>query len=113
MTALSTEAFIIRLFRETNTAGFVKAFSDAPEAFTSGLYPLKAVMKELQLRCAHMYPRFHARVKEALGRRRADIVELHQPLTESMQDIHHAIVQCMDITLKELTKANTQVCPGI
>lgn len=56
-----------------------------------------------------MYPRYHASVKDALGRRRADVVELHQPLTESMRDIHDAIVQCMNTTLAELKRANTQV----
>lgn len=106
MTALSLEAFIIRLFREKNTTGFVKAFSDTPEQFTSGLYPLKAIMKELQLRNVHIYPRFHEEVKNSLERRKADVVELYQELSESMKDIHHAIVQCMTATLAELKRSN-------
>lgn len=110
MTALSLEAFIIRLFREKNTAGFVKAFSDTPEQFTSGLYPLKSIMKELQLRNVHIYPRFHEEVKNSLERRKADVVELYQELPESMKDIHHAIVQCMTATLAELKRSNTSVC---
>lgn len=51
------EAFIVRLFREKNRDGFVKAFTDQPEHITSGMSPLKNVMKELQLRRAHLYPR--------------------------------------------------------
>lgn len=109
MTALSLEAFVIRLFREKNQDGFVKAFSDNPEQFTSGLYPLKAIMKELQLRKVHIYPRFHEVVKESLGRRKADVVELHQELSEPMNDIHHAIVECMKATLSELKRSNTNV----
>lgn len=57
VTALSGEAFVVRLFRERNDAGFVKAFSDEPEHLTSGMYPLKSIMKELQLRKVHIYPR--------------------------------------------------------
>lgn len=109
VTALSLEAFIIRLFREGNQAGFVKAFTDEPEHITSGMYPLKSIMKELQLRKVHIYPRFHDEIKKSLERRRADVVELYQPLTEPMSEIHQAIIQCMSATLSELKRSNTSV----
>jgi len=57
ITSLVNEAFIVRLFREKNKNGFIKAFTDQPEHVTSGLSPLKNVMKELQLRRVHLYPR--------------------------------------------------------
>ena len=53
--------------------------------------------------------RFHEDIKQSLERRRADVVELAQDMTESMSDIHHAIIQCMNATLSELKKANTTV----
>ena len=53
--------------------------------------------------------RFHEEVKTSLERKRADVVELYQPMTESMRDIHAAIVDCMVATLSELKRANTQV----
>lgn len=131
MTPLVLEAFIVRLFREKNKAGFVKAFTDQPEHITSGLSPLKNIMKELQLRIVHIYPRynssflllgifgtsihclfrFHEEIKKSLERRRADVVELSQNLTERMADIHHAIIQCMNATLSELKRSNTNVSP--
>ncbi|KAG6896227.1 hypothetical protein C0992_009622 [Termitomyces sp. T32_za158] len=107
VTALALEAFIVRLYREKNKNGFLKAFTDEPEHITSGLSPLKNIMKELQLRTVHIYPRFQEAVKRSLERRRADVVELMQPLTEAMSDIHHAIIQCMSTTLSELKRANT------
>ncbi|KAH7884060.1 hypothetical protein F5I97DRAFT_1897941 [Phlebopus sp. FC_14] len=107
VTALALEAFIVRLYREKNTSGFLKAFSDQPEYITSGLSPLKNIMKELQLRTVHIYPRFHEHIKATLEARKADVIELHQHLTESMEAIHHAIVQCMTITLSELKRSNT------
>lgn len=58
VTPLVLEAFVIRLFREKNKQGFVKAFTDQPEHITSGLSPLKNIMKELQLRRVHIYPRY-------------------------------------------------------
>ncbi|KAG2072910.1 hypothetical protein BDR04DRAFT_1073253 [Suillus decipiens] len=106
ITALSLEAFIVRLYREKNKAGFLKAFSDQPEHITSGMSPLKNIMKELQLRSVHIYPRFHEDVKNTLETRKADVIELYQRLTESMEAIHHAIVQCMTITLSELKRSN-------
>lgn len=54
---LALEAFIVRLYREKNKAGFLKAFTDQPERITSGLSPLRNIMKELQLRKVHIYPR--------------------------------------------------------
>ncbi|TFY75345.1 hypothetical protein EWM64_g8667 [Hericium alpestre] len=107
VTALSLEAFIVRLYREKNRAGFLKAFTDQPEYIKSGLSPLRNIMKELQLRTVHIYPRFHVAIKESLERKRADVVELHQPMTNSMKEIHSAIVQCMTTTLSELKRANT------
>lgn len=107
VTALALEAFIVRLYREKNTTGFLKAFSDQPEHITSGLSPLRNIMKELQLRTVHIYPRFHDAVKESLETRKADVIELYQHLTEQMHAIHHAIVQCMTTTLSELKRSHT------
>ncbi|KAF8841402.1 hypothetical protein BDN67DRAFT_928573, partial [Paxillus ammoniavirescens] len=109
VTALALEAFIVRLYREKNTTGFLKALSDQPEYITSGMSPLKNIMKELQLRTVHIYPRFHQSIKDTLENRKADVVELYQHLTEPMESIHHAIVQCMTTTLSELKRSQTSL----
>ncbi|KAJ3818096.1 hypothetical protein F5880DRAFT_1491929 [Lentinula raphanica] len=102
-------SFITRLYREKNSKGFLKAFTDQPEHITSGLSPLKNIMKELQLRRVWIYPRFHQEVKDTLERKRADVVELAQNLTDNMNDIHGAIVQCMTITLAELRRSKVEL----
>ncbi|KAI0292750.1 hypothetical protein BC826DRAFT_1092024 [Russula brevipes] len=107
VTALSLEAFIVRLYREKNSTGFLKAFSDQPEHITSGLSPLRSIMKELQLHTVLIYPRFHQAVKDSLERKRADVIELYQPMTDSMKEIHGGLVQCMSTTLAELKRSNT------
>ncbi|KAG7090371.1 hypothetical protein E1B28_009490 [Marasmius oreades] len=98
-------SFITRLYREKNTTGFLKAFTDQPEHITSGLSPLKNVMKELGLRRVSIYPRFHQNIKDCLERKRADVVELAQNLTESMAEIHGAIVHCMNMILSDLRRS--------
>ncbi|THU85938.1 hypothetical protein K435DRAFT_731891 [Dendrothele bispora CBS 962.96] len=106
-------SFITRLYREKNKTSFLKAFTDQPEHITSGLQPLKNVMKELQLRRVHIYPRFHQDIKDTLERRRADVVELSQDMTQAMDDIHGAIVQCMNSTLAELRRSKDLDLEGI
>ncbi|KAM5544482.1 hypothetical protein V8D89_002142 [Ganoderma adspersum] len=154
VTPTSAEAFIVRLYREKNKKGFLKAFSDQPEHITSGMSPLRTIMKELQTNSGlalsrgangtwgqnlapptptprkrdfsvfawHWLPvkepnlaphlvltrsRFHVDIKESLDSKTPDIVELHQEMTDSMSEIHSAIVQCMTTTLAELKRANT------
>ncbi|PFH49381.1 hypothetical protein AMATHDRAFT_147779 [Amanita thiersii Skay4041] len=109
ITPLVIEAFIVRLYREKNKSGFLKAFTDQPERITSGLSPLKNIMKELQIRKVHIFPRFQEDIKSSLERRRADVVELAQNMTESMSDIHHSLIQCMTTTLSELKRSNTNL----
>ncbi|KAI0797280.1 hypothetical protein BC629DRAFT_1581635 [Irpex lacteus] len=94
----SSEAFIAR--------GFLKAFSDQPEHITSGLSPLHTILKELQLRTVHIYPRFHQDISDCLGRDRS-VLQLTIDMTEYMAEIHNAIVQCMSTTLSELKRSNT------
>jgi DNA excision repair protein ERCC-4 len=48
-------------------------------------------------------------VKDSLERKRADVVEMYQPMTESMKEIHGGLVQCMSMTLAELKRSNTTV----
>jgi len=52
---------------------------------------------------------FHQAVKDSLERKRADVIELYQPMTESMKEIHSGLVQCMSTTLAELKRSHTTV----
>jgi len=107
VTPESNEAFAIRLYREENKTGFLKAFTDQPEQFTYGLAPLQTVMTQLRLRNVYVWPRFHADVQSNLAKRKADVVELHQDLTESMDDIQTSILQCLELTIAEVKRSNT------
>ncbi|KAF1944180.1 DNA repair endonuclease XPF [Clathrospora elynae] len=108
--ATSLEAFIIRIYRQKNSAGFLKAFSDTPEPFTTGFAPLTHMMKNLFLQKPALYPRFHVAVANSLeGRKKAEVIELEVPMTEAMQDIQNAVLACVEASISELKKAN----PGL
>ncbi|KAF1852071.1 DNA repair protein-like protein RAD1 [Cucurbitaria berberidis CBS 394.84] len=108
--ATSLEAFILRIYRQKNKAGFLKAFSDTPEPFTTGFAPLTNMMKNLFLQKPALYPRFHVSVANSLeGRKKAEVIELEVPMTEAMQDIQNAVLSCVEASISELKKAN----PGL
>lgn len=108
VTALSTEAFILRIFRQHNKMGFLKAFSDNPDPFTIGFAPLKTMMGNLFLRKISIWPRYQTTIARSLeGRKKAEVIELAIPMTEAMSDIQNAIMECVEVSIKELKKANT------
>lgn len=108
--ATSLEAFILRIYRQKNKVGFLKAFSDTPEPFTTGFAPLTNMMKNLFLQKPALYPRFHVAVAKSLeGRKKAEVIELEVPMTDAMQDIQNAVLECVEASISELKKAN----PGL
>ncbi|CAG8453665.1 10156_t:CDS:10 [Dentiscutata heterogama] len=86
----SIEAFILRVYKEENQAcnllceGFIKAFSDSPESFT-GFSPLQTT---------------------CLEERKVEATELYQHLSNSMNDIQSAILECIEACVAELRKTN-------
>ncbi|KAM0790973.1 hypothetical protein ACM66B_004275 [Microbotryomycetes sp. NB124-2] len=107
VTPESSEAFVVRIYRQYNRDGFLKAFSDQPEQFTFGIAPLQTVLQQLKLRQVIIVPRFHSEVDRDLHKRKADVVELYQPLSSAMKEIQTAILECMELTLSEIKRSNT------
>jgi DNA excision repair protein ERCC-4 len=106
--ATSLEAFILRIYRQKNRSGFLKAFSDNPDPFTTGFSPLSNMMRNLFLRKPALYPRFHVLVAESLeGKKKAEVIELEVPMTEGMKDIQNAILECVEASIVELKKGNS------
>jgi DNA excision repair protein ERCC-4 len=58
---------------------------------------------------AYSLSRFHEDVKQSLERRKADVVQIGVPMTPFMKDIHGAIIQCIEATLSDLKRSNTEV----
>jgi DNA excision repair protein ERCC-4 len=108
--ATSLEAFILRIYRQKNKTGFLKAFSDSPEPFTTGFAPLANMMKNLFLQKPSLYPRYHVAVANSLeGRKRAEVIELEVPMTDAMRDIQNAVLECVEASVSELRKSNSGI----
>jgi len=106
--ATSLEAFILRIYRQKNKVGFLKAFSDNPDPFTIGFSPLATMMRNMFLRRVSLWPRFHMQVVQSLeGKKRAEVIELEVPMTDSMKDIQNAILECVEVSIHELKKGNS------
>jgi DNA excision repair protein ERCC-4 len=106
--ATSLEAFILRIYRQKNKVGFLKAFSDNPDPFTVGFSPLSSMLRNMFLRKASLWPRFHMTVAQSLeGKKKAEVIELEVPMTDAMKEIQTAIMECVEISIHELKKGNT------
>jgi DNA excision repair protein ERCC-4 len=102
----SGEAFALHLFRQNNERGFVKAFSDCPEALLQRHSHVQQLLRILFVRRLYLWPRFHATVGHCLETHQPEVVELHQPLTSTMRKLQEAIVQVMHACIQELKMSN-------
>ena len=103
----SVEAFIIRCYRQFNKIGFLKAFCDVPEPLIGSYAPLASMMRNLFLRKPSLWPRFHVTVAQSLeGKKKADVIELEVPMSKAMQEIQVAVMECVEVSIGELKKAN-------
>ncbi|XP_040923230.1 DNA repair endonuclease XPF isoform X2 [Toxotes jaculatrix] len=100
------EAFILRLFRQKNKTGFIKAFTDKATSFSSGFCQVERVMRNLFVKKLYLWPRFQASVNTALDRHKPEVVELHVSLTPAMRAIQSSILDIMSACLKELKRYN-------
>ncbi|KAM9716407.1 DNA repair endonuclease XPF [Menidia menidia] len=100
------EAFILRLFRQKNKTGFIKAFTDKATAFSSGFCQVERVMRNLFVKKLYLWPRFQASVNTGLDRHKPEVVELHVSLTPAMRAIQSSILDIMSACLKELKRYN-------
>lgn len=105
----SLESFIVRVYRDRNNVGFVKAFSDEPEALVSGFGKVERLMKALYVKKLYLWPRFQLAVTEALDKQQPEVIELTQPLTENMKAIQGAVLVAMKSCIAELKKAVPQL----
>ncbi|XP_026538254.1 DNA repair endonuclease XPF [Notechis scutatus] len=100
------EAFILRLYRQKNKQGFVKAFTDNALAFSTGFCHVERVMRNLFVRKLYLWPRFHAVVHSFLERHKPEVVEIHITMTPAMRAIQSSILDILNACLKELKQCN-------
>jgi DNA excision repair protein ERCC-4 len=107
ITEISPEAFILRLYRNENQQGFIRAFSDEPESFATGIWKLEKSMKVLYQRHVHLWPRFHVQVKHDIEKHaQVDMIELRIPMTQCMKEVQQGLWECLDQCLAEIKRSN-------
>jgi DNA excision repair protein ERCC-4 len=106
VTEYSLEAFILELFRTSNTVGFIKAFSGRAEALTGGFAKVEKMCKFLKTPKLLLYPRFHATVKGDLDDVKLNVEELHVSMTGRMKVIQLGLLELMELCLNEVVRAN-------
>ncbi|KAH0822060.1 hypothetical protein GEV33_000731 [Tenebrio molitor] len=103
------EAFALRLFRQSNKTGFIKAFSNSVQSFTMGFGHVERVMRTLFVKELYIWPRFHSMVIQSLKQYEPQVVELHVPISENMSNMQTYILELMNMTVKELKRINKTV----
>lgn len=100
------EAFALRLYRQKNKTGFIKAFTNSAEAFTFGYGHVEKVMRNLFVRDLFLWPRFHALIQKTLKPYEPISVEFSVPLSTKMTQIQTHLLDLMNLTVKELKRIN-------
>ncbi|XP_062593307.1 DNA repair endonuclease XPF-like [Saccostrea cucullata] len=103
------EAFILRLYRQKNKTGFIKAFSDSPYAFTTGYSHVERTMKNLFVRNLYLWPRFHASVVANLEQHKVDVVEIQVQLTSATLACQTALLDLINACIQELKRCTTAI----
>ena len=109
ITESSPESFIMRLYRDKNKTGFIKAFSDSSLDFSRGYNQLECVMKNLFLRHVHLYPRFQVTVRSTFDNCSPDVIELQIPLSTLMTNIQVSLMELINACLQELRSSTTWI----
>ena len=100
------ECFIMRLYREKNKEGFIKAFTDNPVALSTGFANLEKAMKHLFCKKVFLWPRFHSSILATLEKHSPEVFEIGVDMTESMKKIQSSLLEIVAACLRELKSSN-------
>ncbi|XP_062565744.1 DNA repair endonuclease XPF [Armigeres subalbatus] len=103
------EAFALRLYRQKNKNGFIKAFSKNVEAFTYGYGQVEKVMRNLFVKELFIWPRFHATIQKSLKPWEPIIVEIQIPMSQKMILLQTNILDIMNYLIKNIKSLNRHV----
>jgi len=105
LTETSLESFILRVYRERQRVGFVKAFSEDPEGLTGTFAKVDRTMKLLWIQKLYLWPRFHEAIVRPLDASQPEVIEILQPLSSNMKTMQSAILVALSTIINELKKA--------
>ncbi len=105
----SNVAFALRMFRQQNSDGFVRAISDSAAGFTHGFSKVEKVMRALTVSKLLLWPRFHVAVAGWLSRAQPEVEEISAPLSRKATELQRALLQSLDTCVAELCEANPSI----
>lgn len=127
VTETSAISFILRLYRQQNKAGFIKALSDDAEKF-SGFSLLATYLKNLHISKTNLWPRFHVSVTDSIELQHLvyqnkttgqwikphvmdvkSVIEIEVQLTPSMAIIQQSILSCIEMCISIIRKFNSKI----
>uniref|UniRef100_A0A182R4N6 DNA repair endonuclease XPF n=1 Tax=Anopheles funestus TaxID=62324 RepID=A0A182R4N6_ANOFN len=100
------EAFALRLYRQRNKVGFIKAFSRNVEAFTYGYGHVEKVMRNLFVKELFIWPRFHMTIQRSLKPYEPSVIELQIPMTQNMILLQTNLLDLMNYLVKSIKSLN-------
>ena len=101
------EAFILRMYRQKNKTGFIKAFSASPVSFTTGFCQVERVMRGLFVRNLYLWPRFHTDVVATIKQTtQPEVIELHINMTKEMMTIQTSVLDLINFSMQEIRRLN-------
>ena len=102
---LSADAFVLRLFRLSNTSGFIRAISDVPDSFSQNHTQLEKIMRRCFLNDLEVWPRIRKEVQNSLKHEgQAEVVQITLELPEQTLELQRHILNIVQSTLAELKK---------
>lgn len=99
---VSNEAFVLKLYREKNKLGFIKCFSDVPNAFSSGFATLAKAMRFLLVDEVFLWPRFHSSVRSSLDASNPTVTEIRIAPSSAMNQIQLLLVELLQLCISEI-----------
>ncbi|RKP19690.1 hypothetical protein ROZALSC1DRAFT_28734, partial [Rozella allomycis CSF55] len=103
------EAFAMRLYRQKNKNGFIKAVTEKAEGLTIGFARLEKTLKCLYLTDVKFYPRYEVRIAQQLEEKETELIEINIGMTDKMKDIQLALIEVMDKCIRELAKMHKEL----
>eukprot|EP00939_MAST-03C_sp_MAST-3C-sp1_P004562 g4562.t1 len=107
-TRTSILGLILRLYRQKNRTGFIKAFTDVPSGLLAGFGKVEKVLQSLLVPRMHLWPRFNAEVKSTIQGVKPELVFVEMQVTRTplMLKIEAALIQSMKNCLDELCRSS-------
>ena len=109
VTETSNVAFILRMFRQKNSTGFVYALSDDAAGFAHGFSKVEKVMRSLTVSRLLLWPRFHMEVTNWLNTVQPEVEEISVSLSSKAKELQRALLHALDTCVKELRECNPSV----